>query len=123
MAKLSMDELVEMYNEVLNFDNNDECIKIYVYKNKEDLIKKYVEKNILKMKIDEPITNESYDEKFKGYLKELRMLLKTFNDKEVIIVGVFGFDYEFIDVERDCINLYNLSELDLLIEDISNFYK
>lgn len=123
MAKINMEELVSMYDEVLNHDSRDDGVRVYMYKNKNDLVKKYVENNLMKLKISEPITGEKYDNTFKKYLDEINSLLKPFKENEVIVVGVFGKYVDDIDIGNVDVRVYHADELDLLIEDVNLLYE
>lgn len=122
MAKINMEELVNIYDEVLNHDNRDDGVRVYMYKNKDDLVKKYVENNLMKLKISEPITGEKYDDTFKKYLDEINSLIKPFKEDEVIVVGVFGKYVDDIDIGNVDVRVYHADELDLLIEDVYSLY-
>lgn len=123
MAKINMEELVNIYDEVLNHDNRDDGVRVYIYKNKNDLVKKYVENNLMKLKISEPITGEKYDDTFKKYLDEINSLIKPFKEDEVIVVGVFGKYVDDIDIGNVDVRVYHADELDLLIEDVYSLYE
>lgn len=123
MAKINMEELVNIYDEVLNHDNRDDGVRVYMYKNKNDLVKKYVENNLMKLKISEPITGEKYDDTFKKYLDEINSLIKPFKEDEVIVVGVFGKYVDDIDIGNVDVRVYHADELDLLIEDVYSLYE
>ena len=123
MAKINMEELVNIYDEVLNHDNKDDGVRVYMYKNKNDLVKKYVENNLMKLKISEPITGEKYDDTFKKYLDEINSLIKPFKEDEVIVVGVFGKYVDDIDIGNVDVRVYHADELDLLIEDVYSLYE
>ena len=123
MAKINMEELVSMYDEVLNHDSRDDGVRVYMYKNKNDLVKKYVENNLMKLKVSEPITGEKYDNTFKEYLDEINSLIKPFKEDEVIVVGVFGKYVDDIDVGNVDVRVYHADELDLLIEDVNSLYE
>ena len=73
-------------------------VRVFIYKNKNDLVKKYVENNLMKLKVSEPITGEKYDDTFKEYLDEINSLIKPFKEDEVIVVGVFGKYVDDIDI-------------------------
>lgn len=122
MAKINMEELVSIYGEVLNHDKRDDGVRVYMYKNKNDLVKKYVENNLMKLKISEPITGEKYDDTFKKYLDEINSLIKPFKEDEVIVVGVFGKYVDDIDIGNVDVRVYHADELDLLIEDVYSLY-
>jgi len=117
-----MEDLVNMYQEVLNFDNKNKDLRVYVFSNKDDLIKKYVENNLMSMKIDEPITGEKYDIKFKKYLEEVKLLCNTFSNTEIIIIGVYGLYVDSIDINSNDVRLYHLHEIELLSDDIREYY-
>ena len=123
MAKINMEELVNIYDEVLNHDNRNDGVRVYMYKNKNDLVKKYVENNLMKLKISEPITGEKYDDTFKKYLDEINSLIKPFKEDEVIVVGVFGKYVDDIDIGNVDVRVYHADELDLLIEDVYSLYE
>ena len=123
MAKIDMEELVNMYDEVLNHDSRDDSVRVFIYKNKNDLVKKYVENNLMKLKISEPITGEKYDDTFKEYLDEINSLIKPFKEDEVIVVGVFGKYVDDIDIGKVDVRVYHADELDLLIEDVDSLYE
>lgn len=123
MAKINMEELVNMYDEVLNHDSRDDGVRVFIYKNKNDLVKKYVENNLMKLKISEPITGEKYDDTFKEYLDEINSLIKPFKEDEVIVVGVFGKYVDDIDIGNVDVRVYHADELDLLIEDVDSLYE
>ena len=123
MAKINMEELVSMYDEVLNHDSRDDGVRVFIYKNKNDLVKKYIENNLMKMKISEPITGEKYDDTFKEYLDEINSLIKPFKEDEVIVVGVFGKYVDDIDIGNVDVRVYHADELDLLIEDVNSLYE
>lgn len=123
MAKIDMEELVNMYDEVLNHDSRDDGVRVFIYKNKNDLVKKYVENNLMKLKISEPITGEKYDDTFKEYLDEINSLIKPFKEDEVIVVGVFGKYVDDIDIGNVDVRVYHADELDLLIEDVDSLYE
>lgn len=123
MAKINMEELVSMYDEVLNHDSRDDGVRVYIYKNKNDLVKKYVENNLMKLKVSEPITGEKYDDTFKKYLDEINSLIKPFKEDEVIVVGVFGKYVDDIDIGNVDVRVYHVDELDLLIEDVNSLYE
>lgn len=123
MAKINMEELVSMYDEVLNHDNRDDGVRVFIYKNKNDLVKKYVENNLMKLKVSEPITGEKYDDTFKEYLDEINSLIKPFKEDEVIVVGVFGKYVDDIDIGNVDVRVYHVDELDLLIEDVNSLYE
>ena len=123
MAKIDMEELVNMYDEVLNHDSRDDGVRVFIYKNKNDLAKKYVENNLMKLKISEPITGEKYDDTFKEYLDEINSLIKPFKEDEVIVVGVFGKYVDDIDIGNVDVRVYHADELDLLIEDVDSLYE
>lgn len=123
MAKIDMEELVNMYDEVLNHDSRDDSVRVFIYKNKNDLVKKYVENNLMKLKISEPITGEKYDDTFKEYLDEINSLIKPFKEDEVIVVGVFGKYVDDIDIGNVDVRVYHADELDLLIEDVDSLYE
>ena len=123
MAKIDMEELVSMYDEVLNHDSRDDGVRVFIYKNKNDLVKKYVENNLMKLKISEPITGEKYDDTFKEYLDEINSLIKPFKEDEVIVVGVFGKYVDDIDIGNVDVRVYHADELDLLIEDVDSLYE
>ena len=123
MAKIDMEELVSMYDEVLNHDSRDDGVRVFIYKNKNDLVKKYVENNLMKLKISEPITGEKYDDTFKEYLDEINSLIKPFKEDEVIVVGVFGKYVDDIDIGKVDVRVYHADELDLLIEDVDSLYE
>ena len=118
-----MEELVSMYDEVLNHDSRDNGVRVYIYKNKNDLVKKYVENNLMKLKVSEPITGEKYDDTFKKYLYEINSLIKPFKEDELIVVGVFGKYVDDIDIGNVDVRVYHADELDLLIEDVDSLYK
>ena len=122
MAKIDMEELVSMYDEVLNHDSRDDGVRVFIYKNKNDLVKKYVENNLMKLKVSEPITGEKYDDTFKKYLDEINSLIKPFKEDEVIVVGVFGKYVDSIDIGNVDVRVYHVDELDLLIEDVNSLY-
>ena len=123
MAKINMEELVSMYDEVLNHDSRDDGVRVFIYKNKNDLVKKYVENNLMKLKVSEPITGEKYDDTFKEYLDEINSLIKPFKEDEVIVVGVFGKYVDDIDIGNVDVRVYHVDELDLLIEDVNSLYE
>ena len=123
MAKINMEELVSMYDEVLNHDSRDDGVRVFIYKNKNDLVKKYVENNLMKLKVSEPITGEKYDDTFKKYLDEINSLIKPFKEDEVIVVGVFGKYVDDIDIGNVDVRVYHADELDLLIEDVNSLYE
>lgn len=118
-----MEELVSMYDEVLNHDSRDDGVRVFIYKNKNDLVKKYAENNLMKLKISEPITGEKYDYTFKEYLDEINSLIKPFKSDEVIVVGVFGKYVDDIDIGNSDVRVYHADELDLLIEDVDSLYE
>lgn len=122
MAKVNMEELVSMYDEVLNHDSRDDGVRVFIYKNKNDLVKKYVENNLMKLKVSEPITGEKYDDTFKKYLGEINSLIKPFKEDEIIVVGVFGKYVDDIDIGNVDVRVYHADELDLLIEDANSLY-
>lgn len=117
-----MEDLVSVYKDKLDFDSNSKDIRVFIFKNKDDLINKYVDRNLIKMKIDEPNNNQKYDDKFKSYLEELKLLLNPFSKDEVIVVGVFGKNIENIDINNNDVRLYRIEEFSLLIEDVNHFY-
>lgn len=123
MAKIDMEELVNMYDEVLNHDSRDDGVRVFIYKNKNDLVKKYVENNLMKLKISEPITGEKYDDTFREYLDEINSLIKPFKEDEVIVIGVFGKYVDDIDIGKVDVRVYHADELDLLIEDVDSLYE
>lgn len=123
MAKIDMEELVSMYDEVLNHDSRDDGVRVFIYKNKNDLVKKYVENNLMKLKVSEPITGEKYDDTFKEYLDEINSLIKPFKEDEVIVIGVFGKYVDDIDIGNVDVRVYHADELDLLIEDVDSLYE
>ena len=123
MAKIDMEELVSMYDEVLNHDSRDDGVRVFIYKNKNDLVKKYVENNLMKLKVSEPITGEKYDDTFKEYLDEINSLIKPFKEDEVVVVGVFGKYVDDIDIGNVDVRVYHADELDLLIEDVNSLYE
>lgn len=123
MAKINMEELVSMYDEVLNHDSRDDGVRVFIYKNKDDLVKKYVENNLMKLKVSEPITGEKYDDTFKKYLDEINSLIKPFKEDELIVVGVFGKYVDDIDIGNVDVRVYHADELDLLIEDVNSLYE
>ena len=123
MAKIDMEELVSMYDEVLNHDSRDDGVRVFIYKNKNDLVKKYVENNLMKLKVSEPITGEKYDDTFKKYLDEINSLIKPFKEDELIVVGVFGKYVDDIDIGNVDVRVYHVDELDLLIEDVDSLYE
>lgn len=118
-----MEEIVSVYNEVMSHDNKDKGLNIMIYKNKDDFVKKYVEKNILNMKIDEPIHGENYDDKFKSYLERINMILSAYNDEELIIVGVFDEHPDKWKIGESDIRVYDVDNIDFLMEDINEYYK
>lgn len=118
-----MEELVSMYDEVLNHDSRDDGVRVFIYKNKNDLVKKYVENNLMKLKVSEPITGEKYDDTFKKYLDEINSLIKPFKEDELIVVGVFGKYVDDIDIGNVDVRVYHADELDLLIEDVNSLYE
>lgn len=122
MAKIKIEELVEVYNEVLNHDNKGNGVRVFIYKNKDDLVKKYVEDNLMKLKVSEPVTGKKYDDTFKKYLDEVNSLIKPFKDDELIVVGVFGKYVDKIDIGNVDVRVYHFDELDLLIEDVNEIY-
>lgn len=123
MAKIDMEELVSMYDEVLNHDSRDDGVRVFIYKNKNDLVKKYVENNLMKLKVSEPITGEKYDDTFREYLDEINSLIKPFKEDEVIVIGVFGKYVDDIDIGNVDVRVYHADELDLLIEDVDSLYE
>ena len=123
MAKINMEELVSMYDEVLNHDSRDDGVRVFIYKNKNDLVKKYVENNLMKLNVSEPITGEKYDDTFKKYLDEINSLIKPFKEDELIVVGVFGKYVDDIDIGNVDVRVYHADELDLLIEDVNSLYE
>lgn len=123
MAKIDMEELVNMYDEVLNHDSRDDGVRVFIYKNKNDLVKKYVENNLMKLKVSEPITGEKYDDTFREYLDEINSLIKPFKEDEVIVIGVFGKYVDDIDIGKVDVRVYHADELDLLIEDVDSLYE
>lgn len=123
MAKINMEELVSMYDEVLNHDSRDDGVRVFIYKNKNDLVKKYVENNLMKLKVSEPITGEKYDNTFKKYLDEINSLIKPFKEDGLIVVGVFGKYVDDIDIGNVDVRVYHADELDLLIEDVNSLYE
>lgn len=123
MAKIAMEELVSMYDEVLNHDSRDDGVRVFIYKNKNDLVKKYVENNLMKLKVSEPITGEKYDDTFREYLDEINSLIKPFKEDEVIVIGVFGKYVDDIDIGNVDVRVYHADELDLLIEDVDSLYE
>lgn len=123
MAKIDMEELVNMYDEVLNHDSRDDGVRVFIYKNKNDLVKKYVENNLMKLKVSEPITGEKYDDTFREYLDEINSLIKPFKEDEVIVIGVFGKYVDDIDIGNVDVRVYHADELDLLIEDVDSLYE
>src|SRR5699024_8444008 len=123
LAKIDMEELVSMYDEVLNHDSRDDGVRVFIYKNKNDLVKKYVENNLMKLKVSEPITGEKYDDTFKEYLDEINSLIKPFKEDEVIVIGVFGKYVDDIDIGNVDVRVYHADELDLLIEDVDSLYE
>lgn len=122
MVKIDMDKLVSMYDEVLNHDSKDDGVRVFIYKDKDDLTKKYARDNLMKLKISEPITGEKYDDTFKKYLDEINSLIKPFRDDELIVVGVFGKYVENIDIGNADVRVYHADELDLLVEDVKALY-
>lgn len=122
MARVNIEELVSMYKEVLDFDNKSDDLRIYVFANKDDLVRKYIEKNLLGMKIKEPITGEKYDDTFKEYLEEIRILCNSFEPREIIIIGVYGKYVDSIDIHNNDVRLYHLNEISLLSDDIKQYY-
>lgn len=123
MVKIDMDKLVSMYDEVLNHDSKDDGVRVFIYKDKDDLTKKYARDNLMRLKISEPITGEKYDDTFKKYLDEINSLIKPFKDDELIVVGVFGKYVESIDIGNTDVRVYHADELDLLIEDVNSLYE
>lgn len=123
MAKINIEELVAVYQEVLNFDKKTDDLRIYIFKDKHDLMKKYVEENLLQMKLKEPITGEKYDNKFKEFLEEIRVLSNTFSNDEIIIIGVYGKYVDSINIHDNDIRLYHISEISLLADDIKEYYR
>lgn len=122
MVKIDMDKLVSMYDEVLNHDSKDDGVRVFIYKDKDDLTKKYARDNLMRLKISEPITGEKYDDTFKKYLDEINSLIKPFRDDELIVVGVFGKYVENIDIGNTDVRVYHADELDLLVEDVKVLY-
>src|SRR5690606_5854970 len=122
-AKINIEELVAVYQEVLNFDKKTDDLRVYVFKDKHDLMKKYVEENLLQMKLKEPITGEKYDNKFKEFLEEIRVLSNTFSNDEIIIIGVYGKYVDSINIHDNDIRLYHISEISLLADDIKEYYR
>lgn len=118
-----MEELVSMYNEVLNHDKVDDDIRVFVFKDTDDLIKKYVEANLMEMKVSEPISGEKYEDTFNKYLQDINSLIKPFEDNEIIVVGVFGKYVDRIDIGNVDVRVYHVDEIDLLVEDIQDSYK
>lgn len=123
MAKINIEELVAVYQEVLNFDKKTDDLRVYIFKDKHDLMKKYVEENLLQMKLKEPITGEKYDNKFKEFLEEIRVLSNTFSNDEIIIIGVYGKYVDSINIHDNDIRLYHISEISLLADDIKEYYR
>lgn len=119
-----MDKIVDLYQDKLYFDNNPDGVLIHVFKNKEDLLNKYVISNLFNMKLDEPIRGESYDENFKRYLEELKSLSAYMGEEQQIIIALFGV-YENIDI-KDIQNIdtrvYSIKDFEVLISDIKDFY-
>jgi len=123
LAKINIEELVAVYQEVLNFDKKTDDLRVYIFKDKHDLMKKYVEENLLQMKLKEPITGEKYDNKFKEFLEEIRVLSNTFSNDEIIIIGVYGKYVDSINIHDNDIRLYHISEISLLADDIKEYYR
>lgn len=117
-----MEELVSIYNEVLNHDNKEDGVRLFVFKNKQDFTKKFVEENLMKMKINEPNHGESYDDTFKNFLNNINMVIEPFGDNEIIIVGVFGKNIDKIDIGNSDVRVYNIKDISFLIDDIENIY-
>lgn len=117
-----MEDLVSVYSELRDFDSREDGLSLYVYKDKNHLMRDYVRDRLLYMKIDEPNYNEKYENTFKKYLEELRLLTNPFKDDELIILGIFSNDNNVIDINNSDVRLYHKDELDLLIEDIDILY-
>lgn len=117
-----MEKLVSIYNDVIDFDKNENKFTINVYNNKEHLIRDYIDSRLVDMKISEPNNNQKYENTFNKYLQELKSLTDSFKDDEVIFLGVFGYKNDNFDINNNDVRLYGLQDLDLLKEDIDNFY-
>lgn len=118
-----MEELVSIYNEVLEHDNKDKGIRLFIFKNKADFVKKYVEENLMKFKIDEPNHGEKYEDTYKTHLESINMVVKPFSEDEVIIVGVFGRYVDRINIGKDDVRIYNLKDIEFLLKDINKYYQ
>lgn len=123
MAKINIEELVSVYNKVTAHDNKENSLNVMVYRNKDDFVKKYVEKNLLNMKIDEPIHGERYDDTFKDYMDKINMILSAYDEDELIIVGVFDKYPENWSIGESDIRVYDIDNIDFLMEDVSEYYK
>lgn len=117
-----MEELVSIYNEVLDHDNKDDGVRLFVFKDKHDFVKKYVEENLMTMKINEPNHGEKYEDTFKDFLNNINMVIEPFGDNEIIIVGVFGKYVDKIDIGNADVRVYNLGDISFLIDDIEKTY-
>lgn len=122
MARISIEELVSTYTEALTFDKQMDDLRVYVYKDKKDLISKYINMYKLRMKVNEPKHGEKYEEKFDRFLKELNMLCTSFKENDIIIVGVYGEGADKIDIGVNDVRLYHVDELEFLQEDIRSYY-
>ena len=118
-----MEELVSIFNSKFDVFIPKKDFKLYVYKNKADLVSKYVDRNLIKMKMDEPLRSEKYDDTFKFYLEEINMLSQTFNDTEPILVGVFGYRTDWIRIGENDVKLYHVEDINLVVEDMNEFYQ
>lgn len=117
-----MEDLVSVYNEVLDHDNKDNSIRLFVFKDKHDFVKKFTEENLMQMKISEPNHGEKYEDTFKKFLDNINMVIEPFGDNEVIIVGVFGKHVGKIDIGNADVRVYNIREISFLIDDIEKMY-
>lgn len=123
MAKIDIEEVVSIYNEVMAHDNKGKGLNVMIYKNKDDFVKKYIEENLMSMKIDEPIHGERYDSKFKSYLDKINMILSAYEEDELIIIGVFDEYPENWSIGESDIRAYDIDNIDFLMEDIYEYYK
>lgn len=117
-----MEKLVSVYKRVMEHDNKSDGVRLFVFKNKNDFMKKYVEDNLIKMKIKEPIHGEKYEDTFDVFLNNINMVIEPFGEEEVIIVGVFGEYVDSIDIGNADVRVYNLGDISFLIDDIERAY-
>lgn len=118
-----MEELVSIYNDVLDHDSKSNSVRLFVYKNKEDFVKKYVEENLMRMKVSEPNHTEKYENTFKKYLDNINMIISPFGEDEIIIVGVFGDYVDKIDIGKSDVRVYSIKDISFLIDDMEDSYK